>query len=155
VKSKGLAGIGFLEFDEIKEVLENLNCIMSTNKKHEAGKKLLLLNRPDEYKNIIEGLGKISPELGEYLIEFVYGTIWSRSYEENPIITPKTRALVTISCLASLGKEPQLRSHIQGALKIGCKKEEIIEVLLHLAIYAGFPVTINSIKVAQEVFENE
>jgi len=128
---------------------------MSTNtsdSKLEKAKELLLNNRPDEYQKIIEGLAKFSPELGEYLLEFVYGTVWSRSYQDNPIISPQTRSLVTISCLTSLGKEPQLRSHIQSALTVGCLKSEIIEVLLHLSVYAGFPVTINAIKIAQEVF---
>ena len=71
----------------------------------------------------------------------------------NTKILYKTRAIATISCLATLGREPQLRSHIVGALKVGCTKQEIIEVLLHLAVYSGFPVTINAIKVAREVFE--
>ena len=119
------------------------------NDNYQAGKALLLKNRPDEYKNIVEGLGKFCPELGDFLIEFVYGQVWTRT-----TIPEQTRALVTISCLATLGKEPQLRSHIKGALNLGCKKEEIIEVLLHLAFYAGFPVAINGIKLAQEVFEN-
>jgi 4-carboxymuconolactone decarboxylase len=122
--------------------------------KYEIGEELLKQNRPDEYINIIEGLGKFSPELGEFLIEFVYGSVWARSYVDEAIISAKTRAIVTISCLASLGREPQLRSHIAGALKVGCSKEEIIEVLLHLAVYAGFPVTINAIKIAREVFES-
>jgi len=122
--------------------------------KYEIGEELLKQNRPDEYKNIIEGLGKFSPELGEFLIEFVYGSVWARSYVDEPIISAKTRAIATISCLATLGREPQLRSHIAGALKVGCSKEEIIEVLLHLAVYAGFPVAINAIKVAREVFES-
>ena len=119
------------------------------------GKHLLQNNRPDEYTNIVEGLGKFSPELGEYLLGFVYGDVWARSYEEHPIITPKERSLVTLSCLASLGKEPQLRSHINGALKVGCTEQEIIEAFLHLSIYAGFPVAINAIKIAKEEFERE
>jgi 4-carboxymuconolactone decarboxylase len=120
--------------------------------RYQKGKELLQKNRPDEYQNIIEGLGKFCPELGDFLLEFVYGDIWSRSYQDNPIITAKTRVLITISCLASLGKEPQLKSHIKGAFNIGCTRDEIIETLLHLCIYAGFPVTINAIKIAQEVF---
>jgi 4-carboxymuconolactone decarboxylase len=126
---------------------------ISQNTKYQEGEKLLKQNRPDEYKNIVEGLSQICPELSDFLIEFVYGSIWSRSYQDNPIITPKTRAIATISCLASLGKEPQLKSHIAGALKLGCTKQEIIEIFLHLSIYAGFPVAINSIKIAQQVFE--
>jgi 4-carboxymuconolactone decarboxylase len=121
--------------------------------RYNKGEELLKQNRPDEYENIINGLSQISPELGEFLLEFVYGSVWSRSYESNAVISPNLRAIVTITCLASLGKEPQLKSHIAGALKIGCSKSEIIECLLHLSIYAGFPVAINSLKVAQQVFD--
>jgi len=126
----------------------------NTTSKYQIGEELLKQNRPDEYKNIVEGLAKFSPELGEFLIEFVYGTVWSRSYTENPVLPAQTRALVTISCLATLGREPQLRSHITGALNVGCSKQEIVEVLLHLCVYAGFPVTINAIKIAQEIFKS-
>ena len=126
----------------------------NSNSKKQIGEDLLKQNRPDEYENIINGLAKMSPELGDFLLEFVYGSVWSRSYTENPVIDVKTRAIATISCLASLGKEPQLKSHIGGALKVGVTREEIIEVFLHLAVYAGFPVAINALKVAQEVFKN-
>ncbi|MEM1311839.1 MAG: carboxymuconolactone decarboxylase family protein [Patescibacteria group bacterium] len=102
----------------------------------------------------MNGLAKLSPELGDFLLEFVYGSVWSRSYTESPTIDVKTRALVTISCLASTSMMPQLKSHIGGALKVGVKKEEIIESLVHLSVYAGFPKAINALKVAQEVFKD-
>jgi 4-carboxymuconolactone decarboxylase len=123
------------------------------SERYNKGKELLLQNRPDEYRNIVEDLGRFCPDLGNFLLEFVYGDIWSRSYVENPVISAKVRAMSTISCLATLGKEPQLRSHIAGALKVGCSKDEIVEVLLHLSVYAGFPVTINALKIARNVFE--
>ncbi len=129
-----------------------MSVLKNSKSKRQIGEELLIQNRSDEYKNIVENLAKTAPELADFLLEFVYGSVWSRSYEDNPIILPKIRAITTISCLASLGKEPQLKSHIGGALKIGVSKEEIIEVLLHLCVYAGFPVAINAIKIAQEVF---
>jgi len=73
---------------------------------------MLTKNRPDEYENIINGLAKLSPELGDFLLEFAYGSVWARSYQENPAISVKTRAITTITCLATLGKEPQLKSHM-------------------------------------------
>lgn len=119
---------------------------MQDDTRYKRGEELLKKNRPDEFKNLTENFADF-PDVGKYVIEFAYGDLWSR-----PGLGQRERALVTVSCLAALGKEPQLASHIKGALAVGGTKVEIQEALLHLAAYAGFPVAINGLKVAQKVF---
>lgn len=64
-----------------------------------------------------------------------------------------TRELTTISALTALGNaQPQLKVHIEGALNVGCKPEEIVEVIIQMAVYAGFPSALNGISAAREVF---
>jgi 4-carboxymuconolactone decarboxylase len=68
----------------------------------------------------------------------------------------KTRELVTIASITTMGGAPtQLKSHIRGALNVGCTKKEILEVIIKMAVYAGFPRAINGVLAAKEVFEED
>jgi 4-carboxymuconolactone decarboxylase len=78
--------------------------------------------------------------------EVAWGTIWTR-----PGLPRKTRSLVTIAMLAALGRTPQLKLHLRGALNNGCTQEEIGEVLLQAAVYAGIPAGIEAFRAAEEV----
>ncbi len=99
-------------------------------------------------KATLESVKDIAPELGQFVTEFAFGDIYSR-----PGLDLKTRQLVTIASLTTLGNAPlQLKSHIKGALNVGCTKQEIVEVLLQLSVYAGFPASMNAIYAAKEVF---
>ena len=91
----------------------------------------------------------IAPDLARYAIEFAFGDVYSR-----PGLDLKSREIATVSALAALGNaQPQLKVHIHGALNVGCTREEIIEVLIHLSVYAGFPAALNGIFAAKEVFK--
>ncbi len=121
---------------------------MSANERYDRGVALLKSKRPDEYDNLTQSLAAAAPDAAKYVIEFAYGDIWSR-----PGMDLKTKALVTISCLASIGgAEPQLKSHIGGALKCGCTEIEIIETFYQIIPYAGLPRALNAIKCANDVF---
>lgn len=97
---------------------------------------------------VVNSLSDISPELGDWIVDFAYGDVFSR-----PGIALCTRELVTISALTALGNaQPQLKVHIEGALNVGCKPEEIVEVIIQMAVYAGFPSALNGISAAREVF---
>jgi 4-carboxymuconolactone decarboxylase len=99
-------------------------------------------------QKVIDSLTSISPDLAKYTIEFPFGDIYQR-----PGLDLKSRELATIAALTALGTcSPQLNVHINGALNVGCKPEEITEVIIQMAVYAGFPAALNGMFVAKEVF---
>ncbi|UCF06676.1 MAG: carboxymuconolactone decarboxylase family protein [bacterium] len=97
----------------------------------------------------IEDLKEIAPELGRYLVEFPFGDIYSREGLDLP-----TRELLAIAALTAMGNaEPQLRVHIHAALNVGCTREQVVEVMLQMIVYAGFPLAINALYTAKDVFD--
>ncbi|TAM50290.1 MAG: carboxymuconolactone decarboxylase family protein [Paraburkholderia sp.] len=99
-------------------------------------------------ERVIEALAPIAPDFARYLIEFPFGDIYSR-----PALDLKAREIATIAALAALGNaQPQLKVHIEGALNVGCTREEIVEVFIQMAVYAGFPAALNALFAAREVF---
>src|SRR5579872_803360 len=102
-------------------------------------------------KATVNSLKDICPDLGRFVTEFAFADIYSR-----PGLTLKTRQLLTIASLVTLGNaQPQLKSHIKGALNVGCTKAEIIEVILQMSVYAGFPAAMNAMYAAKEVFQKK
>ena len=99
-------------------------------------------------ERVIESLSDIAPDFARYLIEFPFGDIYSR-----PNLDLKCREIATVAALTALGNaQPQLKVHIQAALNVGCSKEEILEVIMQMAVYAGFPAALNGLFAAREVF---
>jgi 4-carboxymuconolactone decarboxylase len=99
-------------------------------------------------EQVIESLKGIAPDLARYIIEFPFGDIYSR-----PGLDLKSREIATIAALTAMGNaQPQLKVHIHGALNVGCTREEVIEVIIQMAVYAGFPAALNGISAAKEVF---
>lgn len=118
------------------------------NKRFDEGLKKLKEIDGEAGEKIIEGLASIAPDLAKYTIEFPFGDIYQRSG-----LDLKTRELATISALTALGNcQPQLNVHINGALNVGCKPIEITEVIIQMAVYAGFPASLNGMFVAKDVF---
>lgn len=99
-------------------------------------------------ERVVASLADIAPDFGRLLIEFGFGDIYSR-----PGLDLKSREIATIAALAALGNaQPQLKVHIEGALNVGCTREEIVEVFMQMALYAGFPAALNALFAAREVF---
>ena len=97
---------------------------------------------------VINSLQDIAPDLAKYTIEFPFGDIYSRGG-----LDLKSREIATVAALTALGNaKPQLKVHIHGALNVGCTKTEVIEVIIQMAVYAGFPAALNGINAAREVF---
>ncbi|MBE9080230.1 carboxymuconolactone decarboxylase family protein [Romeria aff. gracilis LEGE 07310] len=100
-------------------------------------------------EQVIEGLSEIAPDLARYVIEFPFGDIYAR-----PGLDLKSREIATVAALTALGNaRPQLKVHIQAALNVGCTREEIVEVVMQMAVYAGFPAALNGISAVKEVCE--
>ena len=99
-------------------------------------------------QRILKLLKDISPDMARFVIEFPYGDIYSRK-----TLNLKTRELVTIASLTTLGfAKDELKAHIHNALNAGCTKDEIIEVIMQMSVYAGFPASLNAMFVAKEAF---
>ncbi|ACB64238.1 MULTISPECIES: carboxymuconolactone decarboxylase family protein [Burkholderia] len=99
-------------------------------------------------ERVVAALAPIAPDFGRLLVEFSFGDIYSR-----PQLDLKAREIATIAALAALGNaQPQLKVHIEAALNVGCTREEIVEVFMQMAVYAGFPAALNALFAAHEVF---
>jgi len=93
---------------------------------------------------------KLSPDFAHFVTNFIAGEIWSRSH-----LDLKTRSLVTIAGLTALGRPNGLRLNIEMALNNGATREEILETLLQMAPYAGFPACWEGLLIADEVFKQK
>lgn len=117
--------------------------------RYQKGLEQLEIMNKGSYKILKESLDDIAPDLARFIAEFAYGDIYTRED-----LDLKTREISTIAALTAMGTAPlQLKSHIHGALNVGCSREEIIEVIIQMVVYAGFPAAINGITAAKEVFE--
>ncbi|MEB3213447.1 MAG: carboxymuconolactone decarboxylase family protein [Leptolyngbyaceae bacterium] len=102
-------------------------------------------------EKVIESLEGIAPDLARYIVEFPFGDVYSR-----PGLDLKSREIATVAALTALGNaRPQLKVHIHGALNVGCTREEVVEIMIQMAVYAGFPAALNGIFAAKEVFEEQ
>ena len=100
-----------------------------------------------QVERIIAGLADIAPDFARYLVEFAFGDIYAR-----PGLDLRSRQIATVAALTALGALPQLKVHIHGALTTGCSREEIVEVIMQMAVYAGFPAALNALALAKEAF---
>ena len=99
-------------------------------------------------QGLIESLKDIAPDLARYTIEFPFGDIYQR-----PGLDLRSREMATVAALTALGTaQPQLKVHIHGALNVGCTRTEIVEIIIQMAVYAGFPAALNGMFAAKEVF---
>ncbi|MDO6706831.1 carboxymuconolactone decarboxylase family protein [Photobacterium sp. 1_MG-2023] len=124
---------------------------MADEKRYQQGLAKLSELDPNAAEHLKASFQSVCPELADFIIAFPFGEVLSREG-----LDFQTRELATISALTAMGNcQPQLASHIQGALRIGCKPQQIVEVILQMAVYAGFPAAINGMTTAKQVFEAE
>ncbi|HBM9259737.1 TPA: carboxymuconolactone decarboxylase family protein [Citrobacter freundii] len=97
---------------------------------------------------VIESLQDIAPDFARYLLEFPFGDIYAR-----PGLDLRSREIATVAALTAMGNAaPQLKVHIGAALHVGLTQNEIVEVIMQMAVYAGFPAALNGLFAAKEVF---
>ena len=85
-------------------------------------------------------------EFSELTRDYLFGEIWSR-----PGLEKRDRSLITVAILTATGKEPQLKVHMKGAVNNGVTADELKEIIMHTAHYAGWPCTVNGLRVLQEL----
>ena len=110
-------------------------------------RRLLGDDRAIEIRN---SWAKLSPDFAHFVTNFLAGEIWSR-----PQLDLKTRSLVTVAGLTALYRPRALRLNIEMALRNGATKQEILETLLQMAPYAGFPTCWEGLMIADEVFKRK
>lgn len=97
---------------------------------------------------VVQSLADIAPDFARLLIEFPFGDVYSR-----PGLDLRSREIAVVAALTAIGNAaPQLKVHIQGALNVGVTRAEVIEIIMQMAVYAGFPAALNGIAAAREVF---
>ena len=104
---------------------------------------------PEYVDNAIAGADDFTRPLQELVTEYCWGAVWTR-----PGLPRKTRSLINLAMLTALNRPHEVRLHLRGALRNGCTKEEIREVLLQAAIYCGVPAAIDSFRTAREVLDD-
>jgi 4-carboxymuconolactone decarboxylase len=114
----------------------------------ERGKRRLAEIDGEAGQKVISGLANIAPDFATYLLEFPFGDIYSR-----PGLNVRDREIATIAALAALGNaSAQLKVHVAAGLNVGLSREEITEILMQMAVYAGFPAALNGLFAAKEIF---
>jgi len=138
----------------LMEVLKETGRTLSTasvhagrDNRYQRGKDLLSQIAPHQEQVLRETFDPINPDITKYVIEFGYGDIYARG-----ILPIRSRQVATIAALAAKGTAPsQLRFHIGGGLRAGLSEAEIVEIMLLISIYAGFPAALNGILATREV----
>ena len=121
---------------------------MNIESRYERGLAKLREIDGEAGERVLESLDGIAPDFARYLIEFPFGDIYSR-----PSLDLKSREIAVVAALTALGNSaPQLKVHIQGAITVGVSRAEVVETIMQMAVYAGFPAALNGLSVAKEVF---
>jgi len=103
---------------------------------------------PDKPHNAPQVFRDIAPPLAEYTDKVLFGDVWERAE-----LSPRDRSLVTVACLISLYRTNELPFHLKKALENGVSRDEIGEVITHLAFYAGWPTASTALSIAERVFK--
>ena len=121
---------------------------MNDNERYTRGSLRLAEVDGEGGQHVVDALKDVAPDLSRYVIEFGFGDVYSR-----PGLDLRTRELATVAGLAAIGHaQPQLRVHVNGALNVGCTPAEVVEVIIQMALYAGFPAALNAAFTAKQVF---
>jgi len=120
-----------------------------TTKRYEEGMAVRRAVLGDEYVDkAIADTDDFTRPFQDLINEYCWGAVWAR-----PGLPRKTRSLINVALLTALGKPHELKLHLKGALNNGCSKEEIMEVLMHTAVYCGMPAAVASFRTVREFFE--
>jgi len=106
------------------------------------------MNSPEPGQSVPNLLAEVAPKLAELTQQVVFGDVWER-----PGLSKRDRSLITVAALVALYRPEQLRGHLERALANGVTRDELVEVITHLAFYSGWPTAVTAVRVANEVFQ--
>jgi 4-carboxymuconolactone decarboxylase len=106
--------------------------------------------RMTEQKPAAGLIGDIAPKLAQITDDVLFGDVWQR-----PGLSQRDRSLATVSALIALNRMEQLPFHIRRALENGIRKDELIEVITHLAFYSGWPNSMSAVRIARDEFAKQ
>ena len=106
------------------------------------------MTSPNPIPSVRASIGTVAPKLVDLTEQVLFGDIWER-----PGLAKRDRSLITVAALVSLNRTEQLPYHLQLALENGVTKDEIIELITHLAFYAGWPNAMSAVMLAKRIFE--
>ena len=113
------------------------------------GEEMLARVDGDAGMRVVENLAISFPDFANYILEYPFGDIYSRTG-----LGLREREISVVAALCAMGNAaPQLRVHIHAALHVGCTPREILEVVMQMSVYAGFPATLNGLAAIKEVFD--
>lgn len=108
-----------------------------------------MANNPEAHK-ASEALAQFAPKLAQLTEQTLFGDIWER-----PELSKRDRSLITCAALVALGRTEQMGFHFPRAIDNGVTQEELVEMVTHLAFYAGWPAAMSAINKARESFDGE
>lgn len=115
----------------------------------ENGMKLITSLDPEAGDKVFDQLSEVSPDLARFTVEYGFGDIYSR-----PGLELKQREIATVAALTAMGNAtPQLKLHLNLGLNNGCTETELMEVIIQMSVYAGFPAALNAMFAFKEVME--
>lgn len=95
-----------------------------------------------------EGFGDVAPALAEISDKILFGDVWLR-----PGLSPRDRSLITVASLVALYRTNELPHHVKRALDNGVTRNEIVELVTHLAFYSGWPTAMSALPIIRHAFE--
>jgi 4-carboxymuconolactone decarboxylase len=120
------------------------------NERYRRGVEILHRLSGNGAEQVTNKVAEVAPDFARMTIEFPFGDLYARG-----AIDLRTREVAAIAVLAALGRMPQLRVHVAAALNLGCAREEVVEVLMQTAIYAGFPTALNALAECHDLLTAE
>ena len=111
-----------------------------SDERYRRGIEILQRLSGNGVEQVTNRVAEIAPDFARMTIEFPFGDLYTRG-----ALDLKAREIAAIAALAALGRIPQLRVHVGAALNLGLGREEVVEVLMQTAIYAGFPPALNAL----------
>jgi 4-carboxymuconolactone decarboxylase len=104
---------------------------------------------PEKSTAARQAFGQIAPKFAEITDDVLFGDVWAR-----PELSPRDRSLITVTTLISLYRVNEMPYHMKKALENGLRREELIEMITHVAFYAGWPTANTAVSIAKRVFED-